>query len=468
MITVFSALVQKMANNDWSNLGNEIKDIVQQAIDSNDFHKLNQTINDTIHNVTDGFLGGGPKPGWDFGSYRQPHRQTGGFDPGEFPFGDKDFTDGQTQDPKGSSSASGSSTGYNYNYNYGYNSKSSSRNAQRNERTACRSGRQTPVPSQNQKLTVNTGLTRALGLTLAITGYSLAGGFGIATAVLIPLMVLGLVPMRLLALPIIFGLLTCGGITMGVIGGKTSSRAKRFKAYLNKLGSKTYCNLKDLEQLTRKSHKFVLKDIKDMIRRGWFLEGHIDEAGTCLITSNETYQEYMKLQEHMKEQEKEEQRKEHAQKTEDSRFSPEIQEVIQEGNGFLEEIRACNDAIPGVEISRKISRMELITDKIFQRVKVHPEVIPDLRKLMDYYLPTTVKLLHAYEELDAQPIQGDNILSSKKEIEDTLDTLNVAFEKLLDGLFKDTAWDVASDISVLQTMLAQEGLTKDDFPNMSR
>ena len=58
-------------------------------------------------------------------------------------------------------------------------------------------------------------------------------------------------------------------------------------------------------------------------------------------------------------------------------------------------------------------------------------------------------------------MQGENILNSKKEIEDTLDTLNSAFAKLLDNLFEDTAWDVSSDISVLQTMLAQEGLMED-------
>ena len=78
-----------------------------------------------------------------------------------------------------------------------------------------------------------------------------------------------------------------------------------------------------------------------------------------------------------------------------------------------------------------------------------------------YYLPTTIKLLQAYQDLDAQPVQGENIISSKKEIEKTLDTLNMAFEKLLDDLFQETAWDVSTDISVLHTMLAQEGLTED-------
>ena len=85
------------------------------------------------------------------------------------------------------------------------------------------------------------------------------------------------------------------------------------------------------------------------------------------------------------------------------------------------------------------------------------------QKLMEYYLPTTVKLLEAYQQLGRQPVQGENIKNSKAEIEKALDTLNVAFEKLLDSLFEDVAWDVSSDISVLHTMLAQEGLTKDDF-----
>lgn len=87
----------------------------------------------------------------------------------------------------------------------------------------------------------------------------------------------------------------------------------------------------------------------------------------------------------------------------------------------------------------------------------------DIRRLMDYYLPTAIKLLEAYEELDRQPVQGENIVTSKKEIEETLDTLNAAFERLLDNLFRDTAWDVSSDVSVLKTMLAQEGLTGKDF-----
>ena len=81
--------------------------------------------------------------------------------------------------------------------------------------------------------------------------------------------------------------------------------------------------------------------------------------------------------------------------------------------------------------------------------------------MMEYYLPMTVKLLNAYAEMDAQTVQGENILASKREIEETLDTLNRAYEKLLDELFENMALDVSSDISVLNTLLAQEGLTED-------
>ena len=82
---------------------------------------------------------------------------------------------------------------------------------------------------------------------------------------------------------------------------------------------------------------------------------------------------------------------------------------------------------------------------------------------MNYYLPTTLKLLDAYEEFDSQPVQGENIKTAKQQIEQTLDTINIAFENLLDKLFTDEVLDVSSDISALETMLKQEGLTGSEF-----
>lgn len=139
----------------------------------------------------------------------------------------------------------------------------------------------------------------------------------------------------------------------------------------------------------------------------------------------------------------------------------EVRKVIEQGDAYVAKIRKCNDAIPGEVISAKIDHMELLVNRIFDRVEQKPESVGDIRKLMEYYLPTTIKLLETYAEMDAQPVGGENIQSTKKEIEESLDTINAAFEKLLDSLFQDTAWDVSSDISVLKTMLAQEGLGED-------
>ena len=191
--------------------------------------------------------------------------------------------------------------------------------------------------------------------------------------------------------------------------------------------------------------KFVKKDIRFMIQKGWFLEGQTDQKETCLITSTETYRQYTETQKALEQRNEEECRKRQQETEQQKQISPEVQEVLDKGEAYIQKIHASNDAIPGEEISAKIARMEQIVEQIFQRAEEHPEIIPDLKKMMDYYLPMTVKLLDAYEEMDRQPIQGETIRSSKKEIEDTLDTLNEAFAKLLDSVFQDTAWDVSRD-----------------------
>lgn len=189
----------------------------------------------------------------------------------------------------------------------------------------------------------------------------------------------------------------------------------------------------------------------------------MDQQETCLITSNETYRQYVETQNQLKLRDAQQKKQNEEKQKVEKKITPEVQQVLDRGNEFLEKIHRSNEAIPGVEISRKISRIELIVQKIFDRAKEHPEIIPDLNRLMDYYLPMTVKLLNAYEDMDSQPIQGENITASKREIEETLDTLNVAFEKLLDSVFEDITLDLSSDISVLHTVLAQEGLTEDDI-----
>lgn len=260
------------------------------------------------------------------------------------------------------------------------------------------------------------------------------------------------------------------GIWLLTNGIGSIKRVSRYEKYLKALGSKTHCELNRLAQAVGKSPKFVRKELKGMIDEGLFLEGHLDEEENSLITSDESYVHYLetKQKQAVKQQEQVVETKRAQDAADAKKLDAQAQEVLNRGNEFIRQIRRCNDAIPGQEISDKISRMETLVRKIFDRVQTHPEVVSELKKLMDYYLPMTIKLLNAYADMDAQPIQGENIQASKREIEATLDTLNSAFEKLLDSIFKATALDVSSDITVLQTLLAQEGLTEDEFTKLRK
>ena len=269
--------------------------------------------------------------------------------------------------------------------------------------------------------------------------------------------------------PAVFGLtgLGCGvGLIANGVGGL--ERVSRFKKYCRTLGSNTHCALEKLARSVGKNVKFVRKELGKMIDDGYFLEGHLDKEEANLITSHATYRHYEQSRLALEARKKAELEAAKQAEQAASATDPRVREVVERGNAFIAQIRRCNDAIPGEEISGKISRMELIVCRIFERAQAHPEIVPDLKKLMDYYLPMTVKLLNAYADMDAQPVQGETILASKKEIEDTLDTLNLAFEKLLDDLFEDTAMDVSSDISVLNTLLAQEGLKDDGFSKLKK
>ena len=139
-----------------------------------------------------------------------------------------------------------------------------------------------------------------------------------------------------------------------------------------------------------------------------------------------------------------------------------------EGRRYIRQIREANDAIPAQDVSEKLDRLENITTRIFDCVEERPEKMPEIRKFMNYYLPTTLKLVNAYRDFYEQPVMSQNIAGARQNIENALDTINTAFENLLDSLYQDDAMDVSTDISVLKSMLAQEGLTGKDFQKKSK
>lgn len=270
-------------------------------------------------------------------------------------------------------------------------------------------------------------------------------------------------------------------------GCRNLNRVKRAKRYVSICAGKSYINIDELAMHLGRSEEKVRKDVRKMIQKGIFPEGHLDKDETCLMLDDATYREYLSVMRRRKEQQMQEQvrkmqrmqagsgvpkeeikeeetvfeqsfREGEKKKTADN---PELEALIKEGQDCIRKLRNMNDHIKGDVISGKLFRLENLLKEIFERVEEHPEQMPQMRKFMSYYLPTTLKLVEAYEDFDGISSPGEEILSAKTEIEKTLDTINEAFEKLLHKLYQSSVYDITTDAQVLQTMLASEGLTKE-------
>lgn len=418
-----------MAKEDWGNLGDEIKNLVESAIDSRDYRELNRSLEKTVNSALN--------------SVEESLKRT---------------------EQKRREEAPGRKTVYTRDgHVYGTYREKTAQTPWKSAGTA-----QTPRVVKNSPIYAPTIGMKGAGVALSICGWLLTGGLGMAVFIL--LLIALLTGSMTFGYSVSIGIMLPILVASGLLAWKGTSilgRLKRFRAYTRQLGGRTYCSVKELAGSIGKNESFVRKDLRMMIQKRMFRQGHLDRACSCLMVTDEAWNQYLEAEKQLALREAEKKRIEQAKQEtakELDRIPENVKAVIAEGRAYLQKIKQSNEAIPGEEISAKISRMELIVEKILERVQEHPELVEDLGKFMEYYLPTTVKLLKAYEEMDAQPVQGTNIQNSKKEIENSLDTINQAFENLLDGFFQDTAWDISSDISVLQMMLAQEGLTGDDFP----
>ena len=143
--------------------------------------------------------------------------------------------------------------------------------------------------------------------------------------------------------------------------------------------------------------------------------------------------------------------------------NPEIDALIAERDRALSEMKRLNDSIEDPTISAQIERLEATTQKIIGVVVEKPEKLSQISRFLNYYLPTTLKLLNAYDRMDAAGVSGINIDGTKGKIEDMMETICKAFDKQLDALFGDEALDISADITVLEQMLQQEGLGDTPF-----
>lgn len=255
-----------------------------------------------------------------------------------------------------------------------------------------------------------------------------------------------------------------GSILVALRGLSIRKRIARFKKYSQFLVEKNYCKIEELADSVGKKNKYVIKDLQKMMEMDMFKEGYIDNEKTYFMLSNEVYEDYLLAQESFNKRKEEElKRAEKAEKVKDDPELSEIQSVIENGETYIEAIRDANAAINKSDISLKLNKLQAVIKEIFKCLEKNPNKLPEIKKFINYYLPMTLKLVNSYKELNEQPIEGENIKKAKEEIEKSIDLINVAFEKLLDGLFEEVALDISSDISVLETLFSQEGLTKDEF-----
>ena len=144
--------------------------------------------------------------------------------------------------------------------------------------------------------------------------------------------------------------------------------------------------------------------------------------------------------------------------------SPELDALTEDRDRAVSEMRRLNDSIEDEGISAQIDHLEATTQKIIDVVVSEPQKLPQIRKFMNYYLPTTLKLLNAYDRMDAAGVSGANIDGTMGKIETMMNTVVVAFDRQLDALFADEALDISTDITVMEQMLAREGIGGTQMP----
>ncbi len=246
-------------------------------------------------------------------------------------------------------------------------------------------------------------------------------------------------------------------------------RLKRAQRYLQLCDYRVYGEIAKLAAGTGKTEAYVVRDLEKMLALGIFPEGHLDQQKTCFMLNDVVYRQYLEAEKGRKIREiesrkeledKAEQVKEPAPEVSKEQES-ELQIMIAEGMEYIRKLRNLNDRIPGEVISAKLFCLENLLKDIFDSVRTHPEQMPRMHKLMNYYLPTTLKLVESYEEFDRVSSPGPDIVKAKAEIENTLDTINAAFRELLNTLFQDAVFDATTDAQVLKSMLAREGLMKE-------
>lgn len=238
-------------------------------------------------------------------------------------------------------------------------------------------------------------------------------------------------------------MLTALGAGLLLWGRSKSRQAKRFRKLLNLIGNADVISIRALADAMGCGYDKVCDMLQTMIDAGYLgYRAYLNVATGELVMDGRPISTLPK---------------------QDLTKKAEEQELtVEEDKSLLGQIRAVNAAIRDPEMTRKIDRIEEITGHILEYQEKHPAKAAELRKFLSYYLPTTLKVLNTYAELERQQIQGENITATKRRIEGMMDKVVEGFELQLDKLFENDMLDITSDISVLENMLSQDGLSSAD------
>jgi hypothetical protein len=438
-----------MKKNDFSNLGKDIKELVKNTINSGDYQKISQEVGTSVNSALETAFEEARKA---INAIQMDQQYI------KFKTSTSQFINNQQQKQQNQ-------------WTQQQPQKPQQQQSTQQPSSQARISQQFVANTSLVKQKASSGMTfphapvgKVAGILQTVFGTIGIGFFGLGV---LTLGALGLSP-TLLGMLLV---LLTGSILMEMNGSTIRNRIKRYKRYLALLQGKNDCAIEDLASYSGFTQKFVVRDLKKMIEIGMFPEGHIDQQRTVLMLNRERYRHYLSEQAEAKEHLMIEQQKAKDIKGISRKKSKEVEPLEkeasvttpEEGRLFIQQINEAKSSIVDEGVSSKVNYMEIVITKIIDYVESHPEQRPEVRRFMEYYLPTTIKLLNAYHEFEKQPIQGENITTAKFEIKEALDTINLAFENLFDHLFHRASMDVSTDISVLHTMLAQEGLTEQDF-----
>ena len=244
------------------------------------------------------------------------------------------------------------------------------------------------------------------------------------------------------------GLLT-GGVSLLLGSGAMKRRQRRFATYLRTAGKKPAVPLDYLARATDVSRRRVEKDVDLMLEKGlWGDKAYVDMGSGMLFRSQAAATAYFD-------------------KTRQPQQTPEPAVPPQASEGYagtLRQIRELNDRIADEALSAKIDRIEQVSGRIFKAIEDTPAKKNAAGTFLNYYLPTTLKLLENYAAFEEAGVSGENLTQAKSRIEATMDSIVAGFEHQLDELYRTDAMDIDSDIRVMETMLRRDtSSAADDF-----